>query len=234
MVQNEEVAVPIRLTAETSSQAERILEALDLIYDEKKKREQYEKELQLSKTITEIMNDKVAIPAPEPSPLLMGKSLSEYLYWVISGIKASNLESALKILPFNNVLDLIGFLDTWITSRKEISLCSRILFYVLRHYQVQLSANKTMFETIMHIQKEIHAYIDQIHDLTEYNLAAMNLIKKQILQADPSDFFSTSDDLHLKKKRKQQKTGKSQVRRYWEEMSSDSKDEEMLEVAEDE
>jgi len=217
----DEVSVPTRLTAETTTQADRVLEALDLIYEEKKKKEQYEKELQLTKNISAMMNDNVSVTPPDPSPLLLGKSWSDYLYWVISGIKASNLESALKIIPFPQVLHLLTFLDIWITARKELSLCSRILFYLLRHYQVQLSANKTLFDTILHMQSEMHTYIDQIRGLTEYNLAAMTLFKRQIQSTDPHDFFLDSESVFKMKNRKLQK---QQNKRYWEQVSSGSED----------
>lgn len=62
----------------------------------------------------------------------------------LKSIRPSDLEEALLILPFANVLQLLGYLDKWLKQGYEVELCMRVLLFTLRIYQVQISANRSL------------------------------------------------------------------------------------------
>jgi len=191
-----EVGTAARASIESIKQGERILEAIDTVEEERIQFELYQKELAAAEkelpraVVSQHKKDnKPLIPPPVPSVLLLGKSPSEYLLWVVTKIKTANLESALIILPFSQVLVLFSYLEKWVKENKEIVLCCRILYYLLRIHQVQISANKSLLSTLLSLQQFTRKYLQQQKDTMNYNLAVMNYLKREIEHSDTKDFF---------------------------------------------
>jgi len=198
-VPEQEVGTAARASIESIKQGERILEALDLVEEERKQREEYQKE------IAQAQHIKLTVPPFEPSVLLLGKTPSDYLLWVVTQIKTANLESALIILPFTQVLILLKYLEGWIRENKEVTLSCRILFYLLRIHQVQISANKSLLSNLHSLKQYAHKHLQQQKDTIDYNLAVLNYLKKEIEHVDKQDFFEIADKLHALKQKKRKK-----------------------------
>jgi len=223
---DKEVGSTIRPSIENIKQGERILEALDLIESEIAIQQLYLKDLEKarSEATPEILKEydsqnKPLVVPPEPNVLLLGKSHSEYLLWVISRIKPSNLESALSILPFGHVLMLLKFVDDWVKQHKELIMCCRILFFLLRKNQTQISVNRILLNTLSSLRNNLHHYLQQHKDIIDFNMASMNFLKSQIeLNDNSKDFYEVAEKLQ---ELKQKKAKKAPVP-YWLQKSSDS------------
>jgi U3 small nucleolar RNA-associated protein 12 len=57
-------------------------------------------------------------------------------------VNQANLESTLLVLPFSHVLLLFTHLDTWLKLNKELLLATRILFFLIKVYQVNKEAGE--------------------------------------------------------------------------------------------
>ena len=110
MQERGEVAQVTKQTTETLMAGERIMEALDVADADLALLAEYEtaksglSEAQIS-----------ALPAPARNPLLamQGLEAEAYVLQVIEKVSPTALQDALLVLPFNNVLSLMGYLNEW-------------------------------------------------------------------------------------------------------------------------
>eukprot|EP01127_Copromyxa_protea_P022589 TRINITY_DN8179_c0_g1_i1.p1 TRINITY_DN8179_c0_g1~~TRINITY_DN8179_c0_g1_i1.p1 ORF type:complete len:959 (+),score=261.96 TRINITY_DN8179_c0_g1_i1:33-2909(+) len=207
---------------ESVKDAERIMDALELLEEEKEKWIEYERELadahrRLSKEeIAEIeASGDFLVEKPKPSPLMMDMSGTDYLIWVIQHINQANLESSLLVLPFSQVLILFTHLDTWLKENKDFLLATRILFFLMKVYQVQISANKTMATTINSLREVTRKRLETQKKMIAHNLVALGMIKQQLqVNDDNSEFFEIADKLAKLDSRKHK--GDVKTKNWWE------------------
>jgi U3 small nucleolar RNA-associated protein 12 len=217
-----EAAPVVRKSLESIKDAEKIIEALDLVDEQQQILDGYniavteaEKSLTPQQLTAAKKSGKELIPYPDLSPLLLGRKPSEYLLYVITRIRSSNLESALVVLTFTQVLSLLKYLEEWIRKNKELILCSRVLFSLLRMHQIQISANRSLKNTIESLREFTHKRLEENHQTILFNLAAMDHIRRLIDDNDASDFFEVSEKLANLRKEKALKS-KAKKKNYWE------------------
>jgi U3 small nucleolar RNA-associated protein 12 len=105
-----EVAQVTKQTTETLMAGEKIMEAIDIADADLALLAEYEtaksglNEIQIS-----------ALPAPARNPLLamQGLEAETYVLQVIEKVSSTALQDALLVLPFNNVLSLMKYLNEW-------------------------------------------------------------------------------------------------------------------------
>jgi len=76
-----------------------------------------------------VIEKRPLVPPPEVSPMLLGKEPSEYLLYVLTRIKSANLESALLVLSFSQVLTMLKYLE--VRSISFFSLAMVLIFRLL-------------------------------------------------------------------------------------------------------
>jgi U3 small nucleolar RNA-associated protein 12 len=96
-------------TAETLMAGERIMDALELADADRAAFEEYEAE---KLRLGEAGN---ALPAPTRAPELVARGVEpdEHVYNTLAKIPAAQMEDALLVLPFRQVVSLLGYLDDW-------------------------------------------------------------------------------------------------------------------------
>jgi len=210
-------------SVENIKDAEKLLEAIDLAEDARADDLNYEQELaDARRTLGPVIvakmtkEGKVIVPKPDRSVFLLDMEPEDYLLWVITKINPANLESTLLVLPFSHVLHLLHYLDIWIRSNKRLHLCCTMLFFLLRIFQSQISANRTLRDTLNSLCIHTRQNLQKEKEMMEYNLVGMELIKKQIQEEDNTDFFEISSKLADIEKRKKQ----TPVHQWWEESDS--------------
>ncbi len=52
---------------------------------------------------------------------MLGMSPGAYLLRALRGVRASELEQALLLLPFNDVLSLLGYINNWLQEGAQVS-----------------------------------------------------------------------------------------------------------------
>lgn len=149
---------------------------------------------------------------PKPNVLLQGRSPSDHILFILRSIKAADLEEAILILPLNEVLRLLRNLDHWVKSGRQIELCSRVLFYVVRLHQAQISSNRAGRDSLQSLRANVRLQLKKVKDTIGLNLAAMGFLRRQLDLNSDSLFFDVRERLAHKKEQKQKK----RPRNYWE------------------
>jgi U3 small nucleolar RNA-associated protein 12 len=198
--ETQEVASAGKKTMETLKAGETILEAIEIYEDEKGKMEEYE---QLKK-ITPGGN----VPRPARNPYILALHIpditpEEYVLREIKSIKSSELEEALLVLPFSKVTMLFESIAFWIEKELEIKLACRILFFLLKVHQNQLTATKTMMVTLNRIKTATKKNIQKQKNIIGFNLEALKQLKEEYDLERSAEFFDTEEpEETVTKKRK--------------------------------
>ena len=98
-------------TAETLMSGEKIMEALELADEEKKALKAWQEE------VDRLGPEKGAmVVKPERPAELKARgdtSGEEHVWKTVRGVQAANMEDALLVLPFRQVVSLLGYIDEW-------------------------------------------------------------------------------------------------------------------------
>ncbi|XP_049851642.1 WD repeat-containing protein 3-like [Schistocerca gregaria] len=201
-----------RLTASSAKSGERLLDALELIKVEGENWALYHRDV---KRLLDSGDKNAAkhVRPPPSSELTRGKDPSDYLIDVVKGIKQSEMEECLLLLPFSHVLTLIELIKTWVSQRFDlIELCSSILCFLLRIYHAQIIANKSAHATLLAIRSHTRRQLFQYKEILGSNQAAMNHMKQKMELACQAKFFDIREQEFVKKGQKRQKKTPG----YWE------------------
>ncbi|KAK0537254.1 beta transducin [Tilletia horrida] len=96
-----------------------------------------------------------------------------YVLKVVEKILPAQLEDALLVLPFDKVISLMQYLDIWAKKDWNISLTSRILFFLLRTHHAQIVSNKVMRTTLINLRIHLQTALARQRDTMGFNLAAL-------------------------------------------------------------
>lgn len=207
-----ESAKATKQTMDTIKSGERLIDALELIVTEEQNWKTYEEDIRKAKQMGQ-KNPESAITKPPSNELMLGKNPSDFLMHTIKGIRSSDLDEALLLLPLSLVLKLLIFLDTWIKQDLQVELCARCVFFLLRTYQSQISSNKSIQSTIHSIRDNIRAKLTRHKDMIGFNQVALNHIKKAMELESNVKFFEAREDAFKKNGNKRQKVVR---KNYWE------------------
>lgn len=96
-------------TAETLMAGERIMDALELADADRAAFAEYEAEK------ARLGEAGAALPPPTRAPELVARGVEpdEHVYNTLAKIPAGHMEDALLVLPFQQVVSLLGYLDDW-------------------------------------------------------------------------------------------------------------------------
>ncbi|KAI5799152.1 hypothetical protein DFH27DRAFT_501148 [Peziza echinospora] len=168
-------------TVETLMAGERIMESLDMGVIDLNNLEEYRIAKQHRPTMLPPPRNPVYVA-------LGGISAEKHLSTVITRIKASHLQDALLVLPFEKVEKLLRFLDIWAKNEWHIPLTSKILFFILRTHHKQLVASKTMRPMLDSVRQNLRRALERQKDEMGYNLAATKFLLKGVREAAQKEF----------------------------------------------
>jgi len=160
-------------TAETLMAGERIMDALELADADRAAFEEYEAE---KARLGEAGN---ALPPPTRAPELVARGVEpdEHVYNTLAKIPAAQMEDALLVLPFRQVVSLLGYLDDWAVKDRDIILTSRLLHFLIRTHHAQLVSNRVMRARIVSLRTHVRTALDRQRGRMGYNLAALRFLK---------------------------------------------------------
>ncbi|KAJ3511496.1 hypothetical protein NLJ89_g4068 [Agrocybe chaxingu] len=171
-----EVGTVTKQTTETLMASERIMEALDLADTERQTFKEYEEAmLRLSE------DDTMRMQPPPRNAVLAAYDLEPeaWVLRVVEKIPATALQDALLVLPFGKVVSLMVYLNIWSQKGWNITLVSRIMFFLLKTHHHQIIANRIMRTTLIPLRKHLRAALQQQKDVIGYNLAALHFIRRK-------------------------------------------------------
>lgn len=110
-----------KTTTETLMAGERIMDALEVADADKELMRQYEEEK------IKMGEMGASLPKPTRNPELVAKgdiSAVEFVMGVLRKVPAASMEDALLVLPFRQVVSLLGYLDEWASAVSPPALTS--------------------------------------------------------------------------------------------------------------
>ncbi|KAL9126157.1 MAG: hypothetical protein Q9217_004753 [Psora testacea] len=147
-----------------------------------------------------------ALPARNPIYLAHNNISAEaYLLNVVQKIKASALQDALLVLPFDKVTALFTFLHIWAQRQWNMPLTCRILFFMLKTHHKQIVASKQMRGLLDGIRGDLRRSLERQKDEMGFNLAALRFVGRRMGEMGRSDFIderSSEEDLEMGRKKR--------------------------------
>ncbi|BFZ53696.1 beta transducin [Savitreella phatthalungensis] len=183
---NASTAVSGHTTIESLTASEKIAESLDIGESDLLLMREYERE-------------KLARPAlgqPQRHPILvaLGNIASErHVLNTVRGVKASQIEAALLVLPFDRIITLLRFCDIWAQNGWDIALTTRIIVFLLRNFHQQIVANRLMRSMLDSVRGHLRLALNRERDLLGYNLAALRFVKQEMRYDGVTEFADVQE-----------------------------------------
>ncbi|XP_070463766.1 WD repeat-containing protein 3 isoform X2 [Equus przewalskii] len=188
-------------TIETVKAAERIMEAVELYREETAKMKEH-------KAICKAAGKEVPLPI---NPILMAYgsiSPSAYVLEIFKGIKSSELEESLLVLPFSYVPDLLTLFNELIQLGSDVELLCRCLFFLLRIHFGQITSNQMLVPVIEKLKETTISKVRQVRDVIGFNMAGLDYLKRECEAKSEVMFFADATSHLEEKKRKRKKREK--------------------------
>lgn len=188
-------------TIETIKAAERIMEAIELYREETAKMREH-------KAICKAAGKEVPLPI---NPILMAYgniSPSAYVLEIFKGIKSSELEESLLVLPFSYVPDILKLFNEFIQLGSDIELLCRCLFFLLRIHFGQITSNQMLVPVIEKLKETTISKVSQVRDVIGFNMAGLDFLKRECEARSEVMFFADATSHLEEKKRKRKKREK--------------------------
>ncbi len=127
-------------------------------------------------------------PPPRPLPpnaLMLGLAPSAYVLKVVSGVRASELEQAVMLLPFADALRLLGYLLRWLEAGgPAVELTVRLAVLLVRLHQGQLVATAAARPVLLALQRRLRPAAQGLKDVVGFNLAAMGHLGRRVRERE--------------------------------------------------
>ncbi|XP_066124256.1 WD repeat-containing protein 3 isoform X2 [Saccopteryx bilineata] len=188
-------------TIETVKAAERIMEAVELYREETARMKEH-------KAICKAAGKEVPLPT---NPILMAYgniSPSAYVFEIFKGIKSSELEESLLVLPFSFVPDVLSLLEEFIQLGSDVELLCRGLFFLLRIHFGQITSNQMLVPLIEKLKETTISKVRQVRDVIGFNMAGLEFLKRECEAKSEVMFFADATSHLEEKKRKRRKREK--------------------------
>jgi U3 small nucleolar RNA-associated protein 12 len=151
---------------ETSSAADRIIDALDMaLEDEERQRE----------------------ATYQPNLLMGGVSGNQHVLRTISDIRANDQEAALTTLPFLDSLKLLEMVPEWLEDASKVEQSVRVAVVLLKAHQIKLAASPSVRPVLAQLQQSMRARVQVSKNMMGFNLAGLQHLnaKARVTQGVP-------------------------------------------------
>ncbi|KAJ7904416.1 WD-repeat-containing protein [Mycena olivaceomarginata] len=162
-------------TTETLMAGERIMEALDLADAERAVFREYEE------AMSRLGPDAMRLAPPPRNAVLAAYDLEPeaWVLRVVERVQSTALQDALLVLPFGKVVSLMGYLNIWAQRDWNITLVSRIIYFLLKTHHHQIVANRIMRTALIPLRKHLRSALQRQKEVIGYNLAALQYIRRR-------------------------------------------------------
>jgi U3 small nucleolar RNA-associated protein 12 len=169
------VVAASKQTVSTLTAGEKIMEALELGLEDLDTVREWE--------IQKAANPNMAPPSRDPLFLALGNiSAERHVLNTLAKIPAAQLQDALLILPFSSLPALFIFIGIWVEKQWNITLACRVLFFMLKTHQKQITTSKELKTALEEIRRNLRFSLGNIKDIIGFNLAALRCIEEQARQ----------------------------------------------------
>ncbi|XP_031230831.1 WD repeat-containing protein 3 isoform X1 [Mastomys coucha] len=190
-------------TIETVKAAERIMEAIELHREETAKMKEH-------RAICKAAGKEVPLPV---NPILMAHgniSPSAFVLETFKGIRSSELEEALLVLPFSYVPDILTLFNDFIQMGSDVELLCRCLFFLLRIHFGQITSNQMLVPVIEKLKETTISKVRQVQDVIGFNMAGLDFLRRECEAKSEVMFFAEATS-HLEEKKRKRKNRKKMI-----------------------
>ncbi|KAG9470052.1 WD repeat-containing protein 3 [Eleutherodactylus coqui] len=196
-----EAALAGKKTIETVKATERIMEAVELHREESSSLEEHRA---ACKALGKELPRKV-------HPILQAYgniSSADYILDVIKKVRSSELEESLLVLPFSYIPDLLTLFRDTIRRGRDVELICRCLFFLLRIHFGEITSNQMLLGVMEDLKSCTVSRVREIQDGMGVNMAALQLLKREIEAKEEVLFFVDATERFEEKRRKRKKKEK--------------------------
>ena len=169
---------------------ERIIEALDLADAEIETFREYEEAKRKGG-----LAGTVAPPPRNPVLAAYDVEPEEWVLKVVEKVPGTALYDALLVLPFSALPALFTFIALWVRRGWNVTLTCRVLFLALRAHHRQLVAARGPLRTdLERLRRGLRAALTEHKHRLGFNLAALRVVDRQILDAAVKDYVDDTWD----------------------------------------
>uniref|UniRef100_A0A158PAA6 WD_REPEATS_REGION domain-containing protein n=1 Tax=Angiostrongylus cantonensis TaxID=6313 RepID=A0A158PAA6_ANGCA len=138
------------------------------------------------------------------------KSNNHFVVDVISKCTPSNLERALLMVPLSYIPDILSALSVCVQKRYKVEFSVRVAIFLIRVHQNYVINSTEMLPVLEKIATEMPKGIMDVRDMTGFNLAALELLRLEVEEAQNLKLFPDISGITNKQKKKR-KTRKALV-----------------------
>ncbi|OQV14099.1 WD repeat-containing protein 3 [Hypsibius exemplaris] len=185
---NKEIGPAGRQTFKAMQAAEKIVEALNILREEKSQAEAGVKE------------------PPHALLVAYGNITSvRYVLETLKRIKPSELQGALLSLSLNDAVELIQVLKDLLLSGTQTELVTKALTYLLRVNALQIESNKMLLLELDELRSHGTDHLDRLRNLVSFNRAGLEHLQLQLEERDDVKLFSDATQQFTERKKKLKK-----------------------------
>ena len=141
------------------------------------------------------MGDKETYTA---SPLLIGMAPYQYLVHSLrTAIKASEMESALLILPFHYVVRFIPMLAEVCRLQLDVELSTRCVIFLLRCHMPRIISTHALYADMLTLKAVLKSSVSSYLNVIGTNMAALNYMSTKI--AENGEIAESLDEITKRK-----------------------------------
>ncbi|KAK9464900.1 WD40-repeat-containing domain protein [Lipomyces arxii] len=174
--QDEVTTAAGKQTVETLVAGERIAEALEL-----------------GVTDLDLAEEYATKPASRPQRHVVfasqdNISAERYVLNVVESVKPAQLQDALLLLPFHNVVSLLRFINIWTERGWNVTLSCRVLFFLIRIYYKQIIATETMRPMLDSVRQNLRDAVKSQRSELGFNIAGLKYVSRAYENSHVKDF----------------------------------------------
>ncbi|XP_063380807.1 WD repeat-containing protein 3 [Cydia fagiglandana] len=143
---------------------------------------------------------------PVQPPLLMAAyncdNEEDFLLETLKKIRASDLQEALLLLPFNTACDIVRMLPSMLERGVNTELLCRTAIFLLKVHHAPLKAHKALLKPLIQIQAKAVMRLSEMRDMVGYNVHALQWMRREAEAADAEQLFREATDARRSKDRR--------------------------------
>lgn len=190
-----DVSLPLTKSKDNISVVDRLLEALSIWKEDREK-------LMEHRSLCATAGKELAAPKPHPMLIAKGDIQAEkFVLDVVKGIRSSELEECLLVMPFDQMVEFLQLTDYWLERGWEVELTCRCLFFLLRVHHLQLMSSHPLLPTLLSLSQHTSTQITGLKDMYGFNLAGLQFLRRE-LESKGTRVFEEAPTLVRKKRKK--------------------------------
>jgi len=166
-------------TADTAKGTDRLLEALALAVEETGRWTEYAQDVAAAKGAGDAAAIESITPPPR-NPLLLGLTPSGFVLRTLRGIRPSDVDQVLLLLPFSDAMRLLRYLLLLLRHGQGVELCSRAALLILRVHHSQISSTRALQPLVVSLKQAMQGAVAGLKDRVGFNLAGLRFLDSAV------------------------------------------------------